>query len=63
MVSHLDLYPTICEMLNIEKPAWLEGKSLLPLVRGEVPEIHDELFAEVNYHAAYEPKRAARTQR
>jgi arylsulfatase A-like enzyme len=63
MVSHLDLYPTVCELLNIEKPSWLEGKSLLPLVRGEVPEIHEELFAEVNYHAAYEPKRAARTQR
>jgi arylsulfatase A-like enzyme len=63
MVSHLDLYPTVCELLDIEKPAWLEGKSLLPVVRGEVPEIHDELFAEVNYHAAYEPKRAVRTQR
>ena len=63
MVSHLDLYPTICELLNIEKPSWLEGKSLFPLVRGEVPEIHEELFAEVNYHAAYEPKRAARTRR
>ena len=63
MVSHLDLYPTICELLNIEKPAWLEGKSLLPMMRGEVPEVHDELFAEVNYHAAYEPKRAVRTQR
>jgi N-sulfoglucosamine sulfohydrolase len=63
MVSHMDLYPTICELLNIEKPAWLEGKSLFPLVRGEAPEIHEELFAEVNYHAAYEPKRAARTQR
>ncbi len=63
MVSHLDLYPTVCELLNIEKPSWLEGKSLLPLVRGDVPEIHEELFAEVNYHAAYEPKRAARTDR
>src|SRR5882724_1875678 len=63
MVSHMDLYPTICELLNIEKPAWLEGKSLVPVVRGEAAELHDELFAEVNYHAAYEPKRAARTQR
>ena len=63
MVSQLDLYPTICELLNIEKPVWLQGKSLMPLVRGEAPEIHEELFAEVNYHAAYEPKRAARTQR
>ncbi len=63
MVSHLDLYPTICALLNIEPPAWLQGKSLLPLVRGQVQELHDELFAEVNYHAAYEPKRAVRTLR
>jgi arylsulfatase A-like enzyme len=63
MVSQLDLYPTVCELLNIEKPAWLEGKSLLPVVRGDAAQIHDELFAEVNYHAAYEPMRAARTRR
>jgi arylsulfatase A-like enzyme len=63
MVSQMDLYPTICELLNIERPAWLEGRSLLPLIHGEAPEIHDEIFAEVNYHAAYEPKRAVRTQR
>lgn len=63
MVSHMDLYPTICEMLNVEKPAWLQGKSMLPLIRGEKPEINDELFAEVNYHAAYEPKRSVRTRR
>ena len=24
---------------------------------------HEEIFAEVNYHAAYEPKRAVRTNR
>jgi arylsulfatase A-like enzyme len=63
MVSHMDLYPTICELLNIDKPAWLEGKSLFPLIRGEAASIHDELFAEVNYHAAYEPKRAVRIPR
>jgi N-sulfoglucosamine sulfohydrolase len=63
MVSHLDLYPTICELLHIEKPGWLQGKSLLPLIHGQVEELHDELFAEVNYHAAYEPKRAVRSRR
>ena len=62
MVSHLDLFPTICDVLNIEHPAWLQGKSLLPLTRGEAEELHDEVFAEVNYHAAYEPMRAARTR-
>ena len=30
---------------------------------GKSNEIHDELFFEVNYHAAYEPMRAVRTRR
>jgi len=63
MVQHLDIFPTMCEMLNIEKPAWLEGASLLPLIQGKAASIHDEIFAEVNYHAAYEPARAVRTAR
>jgi arylsulfatase A-like enzyme len=32
-------------------------------VRGETQEIHEAVFAEVTYHAAYEPQRAARTVR
>ena len=63
MVSHLDLFPTICELTGAAPPAWLEGRSLLPLIRGEAPEIHDEVFAEVTYHASYEPQRAVRTRR
>jgi arylsulfatase A-like enzyme len=63
MVSQIDLFPTICDLLDIAKPAWLQGASLMPLIRGTAREIHDEIFAEVNYHAAYEPKRAVRTQR
>jgi arylsulfatase A-like enzyme len=63
MVSHLDVFPTLCELIGIRPPAWLEGKSLLPVVRGEKGQINDEIFAEVNYHAAYEPKRAVRTER
>ena len=42
------------------RPRWLEGVSLLPLVRGEVNELHREIFAELTYHAAYEPQRAIR---
>jgi len=63
MVSHLDLFPTICELVGVEKPDWLMGRSLLPLLRGEVDHLHEELFAEVSYHAAYEPKRCVRTTR
>lgn len=63
MVSHVDLFPTICDLLDIEAPLWLQGTSMLPLVRGEAAEIREELFAEVTYHAAYEPQRAVRTRR
>ena len=63
LVSHLDIFPTICDLTGLPHPAWLEGKSMLPLLRGEAKEINDEVFAEVTFHAAYEPKRAVRTQR
>ena len=63
MVSHLDIFPTICEMLELKPPTWLEGKPLLAVLRGEAKEINQEIFAEVNYHASYEPARAVRTQR
>ena len=63
LISHVDLYPTLCELIGISPPSWLEGKSLMPVIRGETTEINEEVFAEVNYHAAYEPKRAVRTQR
>lgn len=63
LISHLDLFPTLCELLNIAPPAWLQGRSFLPVVRGTSREINEAVFAEVNYHAAYEPKRAVRTKR
>ncbi len=63
MTSHLDIFPTICELLDIEHPAWLRGKSLLPLVQSQIPAVHEALFFEVNFHAAYEPMRAVRTDR
>lgn len=63
MVSHVDVFPTICELLGIDRPDWLAGRSMMPLVRGEAEEINEEIFAEVTFHAAYEPKRAVRTRR
>ncbi len=63
MVSHLDIVPTICELTAIAPPRWLEGVALTPLVDGSAATIHEELFSEVNYHAAAEPMRAVRTAR
>jgi N-sulfoglucosamine sulfohydrolase len=63
MVSHLDIYPTICELAGIEEPPFLQGTSLMPLVRGETAKVHDHVFAEMTYHAAYQPLRAVRSER
>ncbi|MGB2843357.1 MAG: sulfatase, partial [Candidatus Aminicenantaceae bacterium] len=34
-VSHIDIFPTVCEALGIEAPSFLQGVSLMPLIRGE----------------------------
>jgi arylsulfatase A-like enzyme len=63
MISQTDIFPTLCELLNLERPKWLTGKSMMPVIRGEAKEINDHVFAEVTYHAAYEPQRAVRGHR
>lgn len=63
LLSHIDIFPTLCELLGIAAPPWLQGKSFLPVIRGEQAEVNAAIFAEVTYHAAYEPQRAVRTDR
>lgn len=63
LVSQIDLFPTLCDLLEIERPPWLQGTSILPLLHDEVEQTRDAIFAEVTYHAAYEPMRAVRTPR
>jgi len=62
LISQIDIYPTVCEVLGIERPAWLQGTSIMPVVREEAEEVNDAIYAEVTYHAAYEPQRAIRTR-
>ena len=62
MVSHLDIFPTICELNGIDKPNYLQGVSLLPVLTDNIP-VRDEIYSEVTFHAAYEPKRCIRTDK
>lgn len=65
LASHLDLFPTLCDLLGLEKPdPDMRGASLAPLLRGAARAEPDRLlFSEVTYHAGYEPMRAVRTGR
>jgi arylsulfatase A-like enzyme len=63
LVSQIDVYPTLCELAGAGIPGFVQGRSLLPLVDGRAEEVNDAIFAELTYHAAYEPMRGVRTQR
>lgn len=63
LISHIDVFPTLCDLLGLGKPEWLQGQSLVPVLEGTVGEINQAIFAEVTYHAAYEPMRCIRTKR
>ncbi|MEC8931907.1 MAG: sulfatase [Candidatus Latescibacterota bacterium] len=63
LVSQIDIFPTLCDLLQIDKPLWLQGTSLMPLVSGEAEEVNGHVFSEVTFHAAYEPQRAVRSRR
>jgi Arylsulfatase A and related enzymes len=63
MVTHLDIYPTLCDLTGLKPPSWLQGRSLLPLVRGETDRLHDAIFAEQGWHEVAEAQRAIRTTR
>jgi arylsulfatase A-like enzyme len=63
LVSQIDIAPTIYELLGIQRPSWVEGISMLPLVRGETEGIRDAVYGELTYHWAYKPVRSVRTAR
>lgn len=63
IVEQVDLYPTILELIGANPRPWMEGTSMLPLVRGEAERLHDYVFTEQTYHGGAEPLRAVRSQR
>lgn len=63
LVSQIDLFPTICELTELPKPKWLQGKSMLPLFEGTKEHLRHEIFSELTFHTSYEPTRCIRTER
>lgn len=62
LVSHLDVVPTVWDYLGRPLPAGL-GRSLRGLIEGREDRLHEAVFAEINFHCAYEPARCIRTER
>ena len=63
MVSQVDVFPTICDLLNLEKPEEIQGKSFAHLFENPKASHRTHIFGEINFHTSYEPARSVRTER
>ncbi len=49
LISSVDLFPTIMDMIGGEKPAGLDGTSFLPLLEGREQSGRDKVFTQIDY--------------
>ena len=63
LCSHLDVFPTVCDALGLDKPSYLQGRSMMPLFDGRCDEINEFVFSEVTFHSSYQPMRCVRSKR
>jgi arylsulfatase A-like enzyme/Tfp pilus assembly protein PilF len=65
-VRTVDVTPTVLDLLGLETPASIEGRSLVPLMTGEVRELGVEAYAEATYplhHYGWSDLRSLRSGR
>lgn len=63
MISQVDIFPTLCDVVGIPKPEWLQGISFSSLIEGKEESVREEIYGEINFHTSYEPARCIRTKR
>lgn len=63
MVSNIDLLPTILDYIGSKIPKNIEGRSFLPVLKGEKIIFRNKIFTEKSWHDKYDPIRAIRTEK
>jgi arylsulfatase A-like enzyme len=72
LLSNVDLLPTLLDLVGLEPPVDIAGRSFAPLLRdedseggvgGEGYEERECVYAEMTWHDRYNPMRAIRTER
>lgn len=48
MTEFVDIYPTVCELAGIEPPSWIDGTSLVPVLKNPRKRIKRYAFMQVN---------------
>lgn len=63
LISHVDVAPTICDLLKLPLDEEYQGISFAPVLDDVEKVLRGSIFAEVNFHTSYEPMRCIRTNR
>ncbi len=63
LTSQLDFFPTVCDLLGLEKPDYLQGSSFIDVIKDPSKDNNEEIFAQINFHTSYEPARCIRNKR
>ncbi|TXT64676.1 MAG: Sulfatase [Promethearchaeota archaeon] len=63
MLSNIDLLPSLIDLVGGKIGERIEGKSFIPILKGEKEEIHNKIYAEKTYHEIYDPMRGVRTHK
>jgi arylsulfatase A-like enzyme len=56
--SHIDLAPTVLDLMGVPVPAEFQGKSLVPELRGQAPESREPILVELTEDSHNPPRRA-----
>ena len=56
--SHIDLAPTVLDLMGVPVPTDFQGKSLVPELRGQAPESREPILVELTEDSHNPPRRA-----
>lgn len=63
LISNIDIFPTMLDILKIPHPFNIHGKSFFDLLEEKTYHERNEIFGEMTYHSYYDPMRCIRTKR
>ncbi len=53
MVQNIDVAPTVLEVAGINQPEQMQGRSMVPILKGEETDWHDRIFYEYYWEYAF----------
>ncbi|MFX1314448.1 MAG: sulfatase [Promethearchaeota archaeon] len=62
MISNIDILPTLLDLVGIQIPNGIQGKSFLEILKNDHQNHRTEIYTEKTYHEIYDPIRAVRNE-